>query len=226
MSQRITDEWRARVQAEYRSAAITARVVHSMIQTGLPHELIGAGLDVVRDELHHAELSREALVAFGGADTLPTINAASLDISTRSEGILATLLDAVIRNFCLGETLAVPLFHAMYEGTRHPAARVVIEQVLRDEANHRAFGWTLMDALIEAHAGVIPWVTEQLPSHASAFKHAYAQSTATIGLTAEERAAGLIEPADYHRVFWAAWHDDIAPRFAKRGIRPPTLEPS
>ena len=51
---RLLAEWRNRVAADVYSAAITAQVVHWMIQVGLPGELISLGLRIVQDELDHA----------------------------------------------------------------------------------------------------------------------------------------------------------------------------
>jgi len=201
-------------------------MVHLMIQAGVGHELIEDGLDVVRDELHHAAMSQQTLVAFGGGPELPSIPADTLDLPIRDEGILASLLDALVRNACLGETLAVPLFRAMAGSTTHPSAREVIEQILKDEARHSAFGWAVLDALIDSHEGVVEWVASQLPAHAEAFRRAYAGSTADANLSDAERAAGLMSPVDYHRVFWVTWSDTIAPKFEKRGIRTPSLSPS
>ena len=59
-------EWLRRVEAEYRSAAITQHLTLWLIQIGASPDLIHAGLRIVKDELAHAELSHRAFVAGGG----------------------------------------------------------------------------------------------------------------------------------------------------------------
>ncbi|MEZ4237604.1 MAG: hypothetical protein R3F59_15940 [Myxococcota bacterium] len=55
-----------------------------------------------------------------------------------------------MRDFCLGETPAVPLFRAMQARAAHPAVAPVLRRILADEAVHRAFGWEALDWLLEA----------------------------------------------------------------------------
>src|SRR3954469_16922701 len=63
---RVRHEWRARIAAEYTSAAITQHLVLWLIQAGAPPDLIDAGLAIVADELAHSRLSHEVYTAAGG----------------------------------------------------------------------------------------------------------------------------------------------------------------
>ena len=65
-SERVREEWRARIAAEYTSAAITQHLVLWLIQAGAPPDLIDAGLAIVADELVHSRMSHEVYVAAGG----------------------------------------------------------------------------------------------------------------------------------------------------------------
>ena len=224
MSARVHAEWRSRVAAEYRSAAITARVVHWSIQCGLPDELLRTGLRIVGDELTHAELCHDCMVTLGGADDPVNLPPESLAPPTAPEGVGASLIDAVLLNFCFGETFAVPLFNAMRKTTTHPAALAVLERVLRDEAIHRAFGWDTLDALLELdEPAVRDRVVAQLPSAVRAYRLAYATEVSAPPLSAEERAAGLMEPATYAEVFHHTLQNDIAQRLARRNIQLPEM---
>ena len=51
---RVREEWRARIAAEYTSAAITQQLTLWLIQAGAPPDLIDAGLAIVADELVHS----------------------------------------------------------------------------------------------------------------------------------------------------------------------------
>jgi len=147
-SPRVHREWQRRVQAEYRSAAITAQLCHWAIAAGLSEELLTIGLRIVGDELAHARLSLDTLEALGGSAEPQPVQA-SLLAEPSDEGILAALVDSLVRNFLFGETLAVPLFRALRDHASHPAVDPVLTRILRDEAVHRAFGWQALDELVE-----------------------------------------------------------------------------
>jgi hypothetical protein len=216
---RVHAEWKNRVAAEYRSAAITAQLVHKAIQVGFPDELVRTGLRIVADELDHAALSHDALVALGGEDEPGTLDVAALENPTAPEGPLATLCDGVVRDFCLGETFAVPLFAAMREGTTHPTARAALDRILRDEAAHRAFGWDALDALLDIDPdGVRARIRARLPAWLASFERGYGTPRPSDPLLPEEREAGLLAMEDYVRIWRRAVAEDVMPRFAKRGV--------
>lgn len=224
MTPRVHREWNNRVTAEYRSAAITAQVLHWLISVGSDDALVTTCMRIVRDELDHAQLSHDCLVALGGTGS------AQLDVShmaepLRSEGVVASLLDSLLHNFCLGETFAVPLFNRMYEGTTHPEAKRVLTRVLKDEAVHRAFGWEALDALLQNEPDAVrTFVSARLPVHVTRFQRAYAPPVDGVPLTEEERSCGLMDLADYREVWTQTYTDDVTRRFAKRGITAPQLE--
>lgn len=223
---RAIAEWRARVRAEYASAAVTAQVVHWGIVCGLPEPLLKTGLRVVGDELDHARLSHEVVVALGGEPTGEGVAFEAMVLPVPAEGLGAALIDAVLRSFCLGETLAVPLFAAMRADARHPVARAALDRVLRDEAAHRAFGWDALDALLELDAGgVRSRSAAVLPGMLDEVRRAYVEVPAHPPLTGEEREAGLISGDTYAAVATATLREELAPRFARRGIGCPERWP-
>src|SRR5262249_30992454 len=153
-------EWLRRVEAEYRSAAVTQHLTLWLIQIGASPDLLRAGLRIVRDELAHAEMSHRAYRAAGGEGG-PELARESLELprtsaQTRGDGEAAPLEDDVTRVcvdvFCLGETVAVRLFKELRQRSEVPAARRVLDRVLRDEVRHRDFGWALLGWLLESPA--------------------------------------------------------------------------
>ncbi len=220
-SARVIDEWRNRVAAEYRSAALTAQLAHWMIVAAFSEELVHAALGVVADELEHARLSSEVLVALTGRDEAPVLDARLLSAPS-DHGLLAGLLDSLVRNFCLGETLAVPLFAAMRRTTTLPAARAVVTRVLQDETRHRQFGWDALDELLEREfTGVRARVGERLPGFLDELRALYAPPGTSEPLTDDERAAGLIDVETYREVFRTTVDGDLRRRFEARGIPMP-----
>jgi hypothetical protein len=219
-SRRVLQEWAARVRAEYTSAATTARLVHLAIGLGLPEELVLRGLDIVRDELAHARLSHECLHALGGEDEPVPLGLEEL-LPSPTEGALAEATTLVLRAFCFGETLAVPLFQALRETCTHPAARPVLDRVLRDEARHRAYGWDVLDALMELDPeGVRALARDRLGGIQEAFRASYGRFPAQPRpLSDTERAMGLMPASRWAAVFERALTEDVAPRLARRGLR-------
>ena len=224
-SPRTLIEWRNRVAAEYRSAAVTAQAVHWMIQAGLPEHLVRVGLRIVADELDHASQSHDCLVALGGTGGAVPLEVSSMAAPVAPEGVLASLVDTIGSSFCLGETFAVPLFSAMRQHSTHPAARPVLDRVLQDEAAHRAFGWDTLDVLLELDgSGVRDRIEERLPVWLDAFARSYAMWADAPPLEPAERAAGLLDGADYAAIHDRALAEDIGPRFARRGIAMPEAD--
>ena len=124
------------------------------------------------------------------------------------------LMDAISG---IGETLAVPYFAAMRKSCTHPEAAAALERILADEAVHRACGWDALDALIDLDPAVAPFVSAALPELRATFA-GYAAPPDAPPLSVEERACGLIDHADYAALFAQVWTEDIAVRFARRGI--------
>lgn len=220
--ERAVREWRNRVVAEYTSAALTAQVVQWMIQAALPDPLLRTGLRIVGDELDHANLCEEVVL-----DLDPAAQALALDISRLAvppspDGLLASLVDQVVRAFCLGETFAVPLFSEMRAHATHPLARAALDRILRDEAVHRAFGWQALDALLELdRPGVVARVEAGLSQWVGWFFQAYGRHDQGPALSDAERGLGMLELPDYARIYRSTLQEEIGPRFARRGITVP-----
>ena len=221
-SARVRAEWANRVRAEYGSAALTARVVHGLIATGMPRPLIDTALRIVRDELDHAAISHSTLVALGGEEDALSIDVAQLSGPAHPAPVLASLTENILGAFCVGETVAVPLFAAMRAGTTQPDAQAALDRILRDEAVHRAFGWDTLEALIAMDPkGVPAFASVRIEGLIAASRRAYVVEGVLPTLEDAERAAGLIDLTDYARIFEDCVRESILPRFAALGIFPP-----
>lgn len=218
-TERVLHEWRNRVIAEYTSAAYTAQALHWTIQVALPEGLQDTAVRIVGDELAHARLSYECLVALGGEGVPVALEQERLAMPMPAEGLLAALVDTIGRNFCFGETFAVPLFAEMRRRTTHPAARPVLDRVLRDEAVHRQFGWDALDALLALDTdGVRARVEARIPGWRQSFHRAYGEMPDGPPLLPEEEAMGLLPLDEYVRIHDATWHGDLVPRLTRRGV--------
>lgn len=225
-SDRVRAEWRARIAAEYGSAAITQHLVLWLIQIGASPDLIDAGLRIVNDELVHSRMSHAVYTDAGGREP-PRIDRATLELPRRTHVPLEhDVLRCVVRTFCLGETVAVPLFSHLRAGCTVRSARGTLDRVLRDEVLHRDFGWMALDWLLTTELATwIPSILDaELPDMFAELERSYGTSNpafddpATGAMSAADRAWGLAPPREYAEILHRAFTRDYQPRFAARGI--------
>ncbi len=223
-TERVRQEWRARIAAEYTSAAITQQLVLWMIQAGAPPDLIEAGLAIVNDELVHSRMSHEVYAQAGGTEP-PAIDRTQLGIARDHDVLELDILRAAVRVFCLGETVAVPLFSHLREGCTQPTARAALDRILRDEVRHRDFGWDTLDWLCASPIGeqVPQLVAERLPAMFTELEQSYGTANDAVAsddgeMTDAERAWGLAPPREYAEILAQTIEKDYRPRFAARGI--------
>jgi len=218
-SDRVRAEWLRRVEAEYRSAAIVQHLTLWLMQIGASPDLIHMGLRIAEDEMAHASLSHRAFVAAGGKGG-PRIVRESLQLARRENDALEIDVARVcVDVFCLGETVAVPLFKELREACTVPVARKALDRVLRDEVRHRDFGWTLLPALLEMSvaSSVRALVARELPVYFARIRRAYGAGRSE-SLDAADRAWGLMPPARYASVLERTVERDWVPRFGRLGF--------
>ncbi len=222
-SARVRAEWLRRVEAEYRSAAVTHHLVLWLLQLGVSPDLVRQGLRIVNDEIDHAELAHEIFVAAGGAGG-PTLARETLcNADPAGEALELAAARVCVESFCLGETVAVRLFKALRERCDVPVARRVLDRVLEDEVRHRAFGWLLLESLLEAPYGpaVRALVVNELPRMLASKARAYASPAAWAGdahLGDTELRWGLMPARRYAEILEKTIATDYRRRFARVGI--------
>jgi hypothetical protein len=217
----VREEWLRRVEAEYRSAAITHHLVLWMIQMGSSPDLIRAGMRIVDDELVHSETSWRTFVAAGGKGT-PALARETLQLPRQANQPLELdVTRTVVNTFCIGETVAVPLFKHMRGGCTVPEARKVLDRVLRDEVRHRDFGWSSLTYLfgLPIAPTLRGLVLQELPLYFKRIRLVYgAQARQYDQIAPADRAWGLIPPAEYASIVDRTLERDWIPRFDALGI--------
>jgi hypothetical protein len=215
---RVRGEWANRVRAEYTSAAITQHLTLWLIQMGASPDLVRDGLRIVDDEMDHAELSHAVLEAAGGALDGP-IPRESLGLRRNPGRPLEwDVLWTGVRVFCLGETVAVPLFSALRGPCTQSQARDALDRILVDEVRHRDFGWTLLAWMLEQHAGAQDQVQSWLPGMFAEQRAQYAAPGPEDPVSDSERAWGLMPPSEYAAVLARTVERDYVPRFGALGV--------
>lgn len=231
-SERVREEWRARIAAEYTSAAITQHLVLWLIQAGAPPDLIDAGLAIVADELAHSRLSHDVYLAAGGRRP-PALDRDELGLRREHARLEDDILRVAVRTFCLGETVAVPLFRHLREPCTQPTAKTALDRILRDEVRHRDFGWDLLDWLLSTDESVSARVVAALPAMLADLQRSYGTGNAAVAaddgvMTDDDRAWGLAPPRDYAEILARTIERDFTPRFAARDVViavPPGIQP-
>ena len=216
----VAREWLRRVEAEYTSAAITAQMAQWLIRLGAPPELVRDCLRIVDDELEHASLSH-AVATAAGARERPRLVQERLGLPRNPACTL--LVDAALHAvevYCLGETVAVPLFVAMRERCTVEVARTALDRIVRDEVGHRDFGWTLLDWLVQTHGEPVrEAIVSALPAMFATLRRSYGQGEARPGDDAGDDAAwGLMPGPRYAEILQRCLQRDYVPRFERAGI--------
>lgn len=213
--------WAGRVEAEYRSAAHTQELTLWLLQIGASPDLVRDGLRIVEDELTHAELARDVFSASGG-EALPVLDRASLTLGRAHVELELDVCAAVVRYFCLGETVAVRLFAHLRRGATVRVAKVAFDRILEDEVRHREFGWTslawllsgahaeALRALIDARLG--GWVQELERSYGDDLDRGIQR------VTDDERAWGVAPWQEYASILHRTYATDYRRRFERVGV--------
>jgi len=216
----VRSEWARRVEEEYRSASIAQHLTLWLIQIGASPDLVHAGMRIADDEMVHSEMSHAVLEAAGGGAPAP-IPRETLELTrTPGDPLEHDVTRVAVRVFCLGETVAVPLFRRLREGCTVPVARRALDRVLRDEVRHRDFGWSLLTWLLEhPMAPALRKLTEAaLPADFARLRGAYGASPGMTRIDPKDRAWGLMSPSEYAAATERTLERDWIPRFRKLGI--------
>jgi hypothetical protein len=222
-SARVQEEWRRRVEAEYRSAAFTQHLTLWLTQLAASPDLIREGLRMAEDELVHSELSYDVYGAAGGVEP-PTIDLNRLSLPRRGEALDVNLVCVATEMFCLGETIAVALFSHFRQMASQPAARRALDRILRDEVRHRDYGWTLIEWLLESdvHGHRRRAVELELPAMFARIERSFGEVGAPLSpnepLSEQEREWGLAPASDYTAILRRTVERDYLPRFGLLGL--------
>ncbi len=174
LADRLAQHWTQIARLEHASVAAFAQFVLQLLAVGAPPELVLGAQRALADEVEHARLCFGLASLYSGTGVGPgPLPIAGLAATTD----LATLVDAVVRGACLGETLAA--FEARDPaagGTadpgpgntlaaceardaaaqaQDPAVRAALRKIAGDEQRHAELGWQFLQwALAGAGADV------------------------------------------------------------------------
>lgn len=206
--------WTLAAYQEHRTGAACAETVQALIVARAPVDLIAVATRFPLDEMAHVELCARLAGELGGGthvefDPATLIPSPSLDLPP-----LLRAADCVVRYFCIGEALSIPLLHGTWQAATHPLVRGVLGRIVRDEAAHGLFGWTFLD-----------WAAGELTEGDR--DHLAIVAGATIeALTDSWRSIGTRPEANRDEVHALGWMESAAYlTLARRSLRTRVLEP-
>ena len=135
---RLADHWSTIGQLEHASVAAFAQFVLQLLAVGAPPTLVLAAQRALADEVEHARLCFGLASLYAGRGVGPgplAISGAGMSTD------LAALTDAVIREACIGETLAAFEAREAAAQTEDPVVRATLTKIADDEARHAELGW-------------------------------------------------------------------------------------
>ncbi len=138
-------QWTLAAFQEHRTGAQCTATLRALFECKAPVDLTAIFARFPVDEMAHVELAARMAMALGGAVELThTVEDLVIDPSPSLPPLLRAA-ELVVRTFCVGEALSIPLLHAAWQDARYPLARAVLGRIVRDEAAHGVVGWTFLD---------------------------------------------------------------------------------
>lgn len=137
--------WTLAAYQEHRTGAACAEALGALIAARAPVDLIAVATRFPLDEMAHVEMCARLAHELGGGTH---VEHDPDDLIPGPEKGLSPLLraaDCVVRYFCVGEAISIPLLHGTWKAARHPLVKAVLGRIVRDEAAHGMFGWTFLD---------------------------------------------------------------------------------
>ncbi len=134
----LAERWTQIGLMEHASVAAFARFALQLLAQGAPPSLLDATHEAMRDETRHATLCFALASAYAGRSLGP--GALPVD-GALDDADAESILRMVIREGCIGETVAAIEAAEAAEHARDPVVRQVLAQIAADEQRHAELAW-------------------------------------------------------------------------------------
>jgi hypothetical protein len=142
---RLADHWTQAALMEHASVAAFARFALELLAIGAPANLVRDTQQAMGDEIEHARLCFGLASAYAGTHRGPaTVSMRGVTPSADTRAIVRALL----REGCIGETVAAVEAVEMGGRATDPVVRKVLALIARDETNHAALSWRALAWII------------------------------------------------------------------------------
>jgi hypothetical protein len=139
--------WMNVAQMEHASIAAFARFALELLALGAPLDLVVGAHQAMADETEHARLAFALASAYADGEIGPAplaIDGALGSVSVRST------FSTLVREGCIGETLAAVEATEALALAVDPAARAALARIARDETKHAELAWRVAKWLLES----------------------------------------------------------------------------
>jgi hypothetical protein len=137
--------WTGAAFQEHRTAVACAATLRALTEARAPIDLVALASRFPLDELVHVELCARMAMAFGGGTEIQhDADHLVADADPRLPPLLRAA-EVVVRFFCVGEAISIPLLRGTWHAAQHPLPKAVLGRIVRDEAAHGTFGFAFLD---------------------------------------------------------------------------------
>jgi len=137
--------WTGSAFQEYRTAVAVTQTLKCLLEARAPLDLIAMASRFPLDEVVHVELCARMAMELGGAVEIVHDPDALVALPREDLDPVLRCADLVVRFFCVGEAISIPMLRGTWHAATRPLARGVLGIIVRDEAAHGTFGFTYLD---------------------------------------------------------------------------------
>ncbi len=232
MRERAARQWWLRAREEYGSIHEFSLLLATLTRIRIPVPFTGALARLITDEARHADLCRQMAETISDTpfDWSPPAPPFSYPAPTQEEAALAWCADVIACSCCIGETVSRPLYEGLIAVTTDPVPRRVVQQILKDEHLHAAFGWQALEWLWpRLSAPHQQWLRERIAEHLAGFERSCSAGLDLRDLVGRELVIppagpgappnlGLQTAEHYAMIFYATIEGEVLPGFTEIGI--------
>lgn len=211
--EQLAAAWTDVGRMEHASIAAFARFCLQLLELGAPHSLLVAAQAAMADETEHARLAFSLASHYAGEKVGP----GALPMQgALAESQLEEVLRLVVREGCVGETVAALEASEALAHTEDPVVRQVLERIARDELAHAELAWRFVAWAVGEKPELTKLVERQLftlerAQHPSAREAAGDLSSGAGPRGLELSRHGVLSDHKRASVRAAAWRDVLQP---------------
>jgi len=137
--------WTVAAFQAYRVAIGRANAAQGLLEAGAPVDIAALASSLPIEALTHAELCARMAMELGGAVPLEFDRELLYPRPDPTQPVLVRALEAIVRGFCVGETIFLPLVRVIRDMPAVPLVHAIWRRIARDDAPLGAFGWLVLD---------------------------------------------------------------------------------
>lgn len=218
---RFRRAWTEAAFQEHRTGAACALALESLIACRAPLDLVALASRFPLDELAHVEMCARIAGEFGGGYPLRHRPAELVAPARDESSVLARASELMVRFFCVGEAVSIPMLRGAWHSAVHPLIRAVIGRIVKDEAAHGQIGWMFLDwALPELSERDIRSLRENAKEAIAEIEKRFEHAGGGSELAEDVHALGWMTTDEYVSLGRRALESHVLKPLRERGIAP------